>query len=306
MSHHFDCVVDTSQMADKVKEVGHHVAGTTAAVVAMEAAVIKAEDKAARHVCKKLNDGFYSLIRSQISQKTAALQSQVDSHLMKLNQQRKQIMAIRRRMERDYNMISARYNKVFTTLNRSLRQRVTELDRPVLNLASTEADKVLNRSAQMTAAVPVGQEESVKVAQVLTASNVKHSAARALEAVERFIAGSNRLRDVTERILLRRRATRDDAPMMVPVVVMDSNFDASGPVQSNVVVSAIGISQTSRRHIQDRVADRVREGAFTWRNEPPAPELVNQVRQLVAASGLDPRRQQTILRMFESHAFETF
>ena len=54
----------------------------------MQTAVIIAEEKAADHVCNNVNKGFYSLIRSQISQKMAKLQSEVDSHLMQLVQQK--------------------------------------------------------------------------------------------------------------------------------------------------------------------------------------------------------------------------
>lgn len=129
MSHSFDCVVDTNELAHSVNSVKKHVDTTTGAVVAMKVAVIKAEKEGADHVCRKVNQGFYSMIHSQISQKMATLQSRVDAQLMRLNQQRKQLAGIRRRMERDYQMISARYAKLFNALNRNLRQRVTELDR---------------------------------------------------------------------------------------------------------------------------------------------------------------------------------
>ena len=99
-------------MAQTVGTVSTHVNGTTAAVVAMKAAVVQAEKEGADHVCEKVNKGFYTLIRSQISQKIATLRSEVDSQLMRLNQQRKQLTAIRQRMERDYQMICGRYLKL--------------------------------------------------------------------------------------------------------------------------------------------------------------------------------------------------
>ena len=70
-------------------------------------------------------------MRSQISQKIAKLQSEVDSQLMQLNAQRKQLLAIKNRMERDYNMLSDRYLKLFNGINQNLKQRILELDRPV-------------------------------------------------------------------------------------------------------------------------------------------------------------------------------
>ena len=90
----------------------------------MQSAVISAEKKAADQVCANVNRGFYSLINSQISQKVAGLKSEVDSHIMNLNQQQKQLLAIRNRMERDYGMICSRYIKLFGAINKNLQQRV--------------------------------------------------------------------------------------------------------------------------------------------------------------------------------------
>ena len=62
----FNYTVDTKPMAEEISSVSRHVNVTTGAVVAMQAAVIIAEEKAANHVCNNVNKGFYSLIRSQI------------------------------------------------------------------------------------------------------------------------------------------------------------------------------------------------------------------------------------------------
>ena len=86
---HMSFTVDTQPMAREIESVSQKVKGTTAAIVGMRAAVIAAEAEAADHVCNNVNLGFYTLIHSQISQKIARLQSDVDSHLMKLNQCRK-------------------------------------------------------------------------------------------------------------------------------------------------------------------------------------------------------------------------
>ena len=307
MSYSFDCVVDTAELAHSVNSVKKHVDTTTGAVVAMKTAVIKAEQEGADHVCRKVNQGFYSLIHSQISQKMATLQSRVDAQLMRLNQQRKQLNGIRRRMERDYQMISARYSKLFNALNRNLRQRVTELDRPIMDLATTEADKVTNRSNQMVSAVPLGQAETVKTSQRLATSNLKRRAAEAIGTIERFIAGSNRLQAVTDSILLRRRADSPDAMLTVPVAVIESNYDNSGNVQTQTYVSGINLSGEARATIENRFNQDAREGRLPWSETAGIdPELANQFRQLVAASGMDPRRQQTMIQMFEAHPFQTF
>ena len=70
--------VDTRPMAREIENVSQKVKGTTAAVVGMRTAVIQAEADAADHVCKNVNTGFYTLIHSQISQKIARMQSDVN------------------------------------------------------------------------------------------------------------------------------------------------------------------------------------------------------------------------------------
>lgn len=295
-------------MAQRLGEVSRRVDGTTAAVVAMKAAVIAAETEGADHVCKQVNRGFYTLIRSQISQKLAKLKSDVDSHLLRLNQQRKQLMGIRQRMERDYNMISSRYLKTFTSINRNLETRIAELDRPVMLLAENEAEKVTFRAARLTADIPVGQLESIKTAQMIAASNLKFRALKALESVDRFIAGSNELEDKTGQILLRRRVKGDapSTPWSVPVIVMESNYDASDMSQTRTFISMIEMPANARRDIENSVDRAIRGNYMPWSPQAALPpEVANEFYSLLNACGLDQRRIQTMAQLFQNHPFQT-
>ena len=128
---HIDCEVNTRPMAQEIDSVSRHIDLTTTAVVGMKAAVISAEEEATTKVCNDVNRGFYALIHSQISQKIAKLQSEVDSHFMKLNQHSKQLNGIKNRMERDYGMLCGRYTKLFSGLNKNLENRVFALDKLV-------------------------------------------------------------------------------------------------------------------------------------------------------------------------------
>lgn len=308
MSSTINCHVDTTPMARTVGTVSTHVNGTTAAVVAMKGAVIAAEKEGADHVCSKINHGFHSLMQSQISQKTAALQSEVDSLLLKLNHQRKQVTALRQRMERDYQRTCSRYIKIFTTINRSLDQRITEVDRPVISFADGEASKVMNRASLLTADVPVGQSESVRTSQVVGASKLKNQAVKALNAINSFISDSVALDNVTHRILLNRRLPEQTvmASWNVPVMVVETNFDASDVSRSEFYTSRVNLPQESARRIELAVDSAVRSEQLPWRNQPcNDPEVVSQFRAMVAQSGLAPRTQEMMLRMFEANTYQT-
>lgn len=306
MAQKFDCLIDTSDMAREIDSVKKHVNATTSAVVGMQTAVIKAQHDGADHVCKKVNQGFYALIHSQISQKMATLQSKVNAHLLRLNQQRKQLLAIRGRMERDYQMLSGRYIKTFNALNNNLRQRITEIDRPVLVFATTDAEKITNRSNRLISTVPVGQSESVTTSQKVASSNLKYRAANAIRAIHGFIADSNRLKSITDRILLSRPVNTDIRTLAVPVCISESNMDERGNTQTHIFVSEAGISKEGRQNIENRVASACRECTVVWnRGTQKNPDVDNYFRQLVATSGLGQRVCRTMLDMFDRNSFDT-
>ena len=188
MSTHLSYTVDTRPMANEIDSVSRHVNGTTTAVVAMQAAVIKAEKAAADQVCNDVNRGFHALMSSQISQKIAKLQSDVDSHLTRLNQQVKQLLAIKRQMERDYQRTAQRYSKTFNTINKELKIRVQELDQPVFRFATIEVETTRNRINALTATIPVVQSEAVVDAQRILTSNVKYHGLQVLESTGTFVS----------------------------------------------------------------------------------------------------------------------
>ena len=80
----FNYHIDTQPLAEEMGNVSKNVNLTTGAVVAMQAAVIAAEERASDLVCDNVNRGFYSLIRSQISQKLAKYKSEYESKRMRL------------------------------------------------------------------------------------------------------------------------------------------------------------------------------------------------------------------------------
>ncbi|MDE6273278.1 MAG: hypothetical protein K2M31_09785 [Muribaculaceae bacterium] len=307
MSHHFDCYVDTTEMAREVGSVKEHVEATTTAVVGMQAAVIDAQKTGADHVCARVNQGFYAMIHSQISQKMATLQSKVDAQLMRLNQQKKQLLAIRSRMERDYQMISARYLKIFNGLNRNLSQRVTELDRPILKFASTESEKIINRSNQLVSDVPIGQSESIRTSQTVAASNLKNRAGKAIESIEKFIADSNKLNRTTDRILLNRNIERPEELMMIPVCVSECNYTSDGSMQTQINISELNISREARQIIENGLAAMNRNGEFQWSApQPLKPEVSDYFRRMVATTSMNPRLQQMMIALADRHPVETF
>ena len=296
--------VDTKPMANEIGKVSNHVTATTGAVVAMQAAVILAEKRAADLVCDNVNRGFYSLIRSQISQKTAKLQSEVDSHLMQLSQQKKALLAIKFRMQRDFNMISNRYTKLFNGLNANLKQRVFELDKPTIDFAVKEIDKVSNRTKYLTAAVSVNQLESLTSSQKILASSVKYKGAKVIDSIKDFLSEMNAQKKLTDKILINDRRYVSDGKSLIPVIIIESNSDNSDNRNVEFNIPDEEISTSTKQAVQNKLYASISE--FKWNPEViNEKEILSEFSKLNDLSNVSQRVKDMALKLFQSNKYET-
>ncbi len=298
----FNYIVDTEPMAQEMGSVSNNVKVTTGAVVAMQTAVVLAEAKAADAVCDNVNKGFYTLIRSQISQKIARLQSQVDSHIMQLNQQKKQLLAIKGRMERDYNMISARYLKLFNSLNSNLKQRVFELEKPVTEFAVRDIEKVSNRSKQLTATIPVSQLESLTISQKILASNLKSRGVNVIHSMTKFIRDLYTQKELTDRILL--QGDKKNATLYVPILISETNLDKFNSKSIEVTLCNTHFTMHSQIAIKNSAIASVDH--FQWRDATDMEnEIQSEFMKISSTSGSSQRVKEMANKLFLANSYQT-
>ena len=300
----FNYTVDTKPMAEEIRSVSHHVNATTGAVVAMQTAVIFAEEKAADHVCNNVNKGFYSLIRSQISQKMAKLQSDVDSQLMQLVQQKNALLSIKNRMQRDNNMIAARYGKLFNGLNANLKQRVFELDKPTIDFAIKEVDKVSNRTKYLTATIPITQLESISLSQRIVSSNIKHKGLNVINSMRSFLFEMNTQKKLTDQILINDNRYTGTATIYIPVVICECNRDKTDSKNLEVIVSDIELDNFSKSAIQNTAYAEINQVEWSQKTIPNS-EIKSEFSKLISSSTKSQRVKDLAMQLFQSNNFQT-
>ena len=302
MSSTIHCEVDTMPMAQSLTSVSHKVEQTRAAVVAMQAAVICAEQQAADQVCENVNRGFYTLIQSQISQKVARLRSEVDSHIMNLNQQTKQLLAIRSRMERDYGMICSRYIKLFSGINKNLQQRVFELDKPTINFAVRDVNTLSNRTKQLTATVPVAQLESVATSQRILASNMKYRSLRAIGSMNSFLSDLKEQDQLTHSVLMPLKMEHPADSMMIPVIISESNYDRNDSRRVDIAINDSSLD----KHCRDTIKSAISNTEFSWQEGKSIDaELKNEFERIKSQSKASERVKKMAEKLFLANTFET-
>lgn len=299
----FNYTVDTEPMAQEMSSVSRHVNATTGAVVAMQAAVILAEERAADHVCNNVNKGFYSLIRSQISQKMAKLQSEVDSHFMQLVQQKNALLSIEKRMEKDYNMIAGRYLKLFNGLNVNLKQRVFELDKPTIDFAVKEVDKVSNRAKYLTATIPITQLESLSESQKIVASNIKYRGLNVIKSMRAFLFEMNTQKKLTDQILINDGRYTKTAAVYIPIVICECNRDK---IDSGIEISVsnVELDNLSKSAIKNTAFAKLHQ--LQWKQSTiPNQEIKSEFSKLASYSSKSQRVKDLALQLFQSANYQT-
>ena len=300
----FNYTVDTKPMAEEIKSVSRHVNVTTGAVVAMQTAVILAEEKAADHVCNNVNKGFYSLIRSQISQKMAKLQSDVDSHLMQLVQQKNALLSIKTRMQRDYNMIAGRYGKLFNGLNANLKQRVFALDKPTIDFAIKEVDKVSNRAKYLTATFPISQLESISLSQRIVSSNIKNRALNVINSMRSFLFEMNAQKKLTDQILINDNRYTGTATIYIPVVICECNRDKTDSKNFEVIISDAELDNFSKAAIQNTAYAEINQVEWLQKTTPNS-EINSEFSKLISSSAKSQRVKDLAQQLFQSNNYQT-
>lgn len=295
--------VETTELAEKVSTVTRHVNLTTGAVVAMQSAVIQAEGEAAELVCENVNRGFYVLIRSQISQKIARLQSDVDAHLMQLMQYKGALHNIRLRMENDYHMIADRYKKLFNSLNGSLRQRVFELDKPTIDFAVKEVDRLYNRMQYLPGIIPIAQLESLTTSQSIIASNAKHRCSMLVYSMNSFLQEIYKQNILKNQVMIKHHLDKEITMYYAPVIVCDNRRDIHS-VLSVCIPSQVLLKSSTKSALSDAILHE--STSFVWKEKgKPSKEIAKEFTNILSTSTKSERIKKLIQNMYTSSEYYT-
>ena len=294
------CSVDTAPMAAELQSVSNHVKGTTAAVVTMQTAVIAAENKGANKVCSNVNRGFFTLMRSQISQKIANKQSRVEALIMQLGQQKRQLLSIKTNMEREYGRIAERYLRIFTSVNKELESRIRQIDQPVFELVNKHMMTSSNRMNALSGWVTTSQAEGITQSQQILVSKMKHNAQVALEQSTEFLSQIGEQRVLTRKVLISNPMGNESKTCQIPVVIWETLNDNSGIPRTEV-----NTPEALAKIHSDQINNVIRESETLPWGEDQSSMVAEEFMSIVDSSASTPRVKDMIKKMFTSSDYKT-
>lgn len=304
----FSFTVETHEMAVALESVGRHVDGATAAVISMQTAVVIAERQAAKDVCVNVNRGFFTLIRSQISQKMAICRSQVDARLLELRDQALKLSSVKATMQRDFQMIAARYIKLFKSLDIALFSRIQEQDTPMMNLVTKDLMRLTRRTQALQASVPVHQFESVTTSQQIVAAVTKADASQAIGGIARFIQESNQQGRLTQSIL-GSEAMDENTAMLLPIGLVECDSLQTQSQQWRHFTPKMPTADLTQRieaALELRVLPTLQQMKWQRQDAGDRERITRSFQQLLVQKRLDERVLAHVNRMYAASHWQSF
>ena len=206
-------------------------------------------------------------------------------------------------MQKDYNMIASRYIKLFNGLNSNLKQRVFELDKPTIDFAVKEVDKVSNRSKYLTATIPIAQLESLAASQKIVASNVRYRGFNVIKSMRSFLFEMNTQKKLTDQILINDGRYTETATVYIPIVICECNRDKTD-AGVEISVFEVEFDNISKSAIKNTAFAELNQIEWQAKSSPNT-EVKSEFSKLVSSSSKSQRVKDMATKLFQSNNYQT-
>jgi hypothetical protein len=252
--------VDTDPFDRSVDHCGNNVNLLTAAVVATESAEVASKELNSRKVATTIIGGFFSLIRSDISQQVAELSQSVDAYLMHLKELAQSCLAKKKQMEGDYTRIMGRYMKIFGDLNNELSNRIYELDKPAFAFKNeTDHQKIRTSDNDMVNTVAIFGVESSDLQSKISSSIAKKRALDTLNKAKLFLWQQKNLNATIQQSMLNESVTNT---MYSPICYLEVNNDSKQV--DKTVFSSDYLGLIKDRNKKNELVEDFSSGSYKW------------------------------------------
>ncbi|MGN0723204.1 MAG: hypothetical protein ACI4LT_04260 [Treponema sp.] len=289
----FDIVVDTSPMANSLDNVNSNVRNVTASVVAMESAVVVAQERASEHICQNVDNGFFILMKSQFDQKIAAVSSEMFSKMQLLDSFKEQIEKLMLVMKDDYERNEIRYKKLFSALDSALETRVHELDKYAYEISRNYKLSQFKTGSEVIKALCYSDDTQLLNVKEVGAI-VKSKSARSISVMASDVIEQLEYSDSVKSILKNAKFETKEA-QYIPVIFSESDSMMS----KDAVVKNIYLPQEAK---YAKVLNQIKEKSesFVWNDvsDDSFEPVKNSFEAKISSEISDERVAKEMLRLF--------
>ena len=247
--------VDTSRFDGRVHDCRSAVNRLTGAVVAAEAAEVAAKRQTSRQIGNSILYGFFSYIRTDLSQQIRELVAKTEALLMELVEQGKDCLRRKTQMGDDYTRIANRYSSLFVDLDKEMANRIRNIAQPIFTFAEQGAESLRRpMDSNLLGTASIAAAETFRLDSVLKCSSIKHRAQKLIGEANRYLEGTYKLGNSVCDML---RTNYEPGLRYLPVAYVESSVSAQGidrclfGADEGLLANSAGLDVTLKKHFQD-------------------------------------------------------
>lgn len=222
-----DITVDTDPFDESITDCNEHVSVLTGSVIASEAAQITSIRKNAKSISGTIVEGFFGLIRSELSQQISEMKPRVEALLIELIKHQESCIGKKSQMEQDYLRISKRYLKLFDELDKEMYNRIRKMDEAAFTIHGKLNDQVSMSISDVNAGiVTIFNKEGGSVHSMLFASGLRSKAMQLLNNGKKYLISEKNLARNIKRILSS-ESTEKYKRKNIPIVMLEAKSSAA-------------------------------------------------------------------------------
>lgn len=299
----FDFNVDTSPMASAMSGVTTHVAETTVAVAAMQAAVIAAEKAAADKLCADIDNGFYCLMQSQLSMKKTEHFSNLRTNFLSLREMGKDLCSKQERMEQDVARIQREYYKIFHSIDMSLEKQMRELDTATYQVADQRDQLITSRQLKDIAETMCYSRDISAAARNVLTAKMKKRIRRTLDRVGENVMQNQTYQDRMEK-MLNPTAVEASSKEYIPVIYAQEASTVMPGMQVSELQMPEGLNKDTKNPISIAISEKFGDLNGLKGSQEERERVRTEFLNLVNSSNLEPRVADVVMGLFERGGYK--
>lgn len=301
--------VNTTPFDSSVRAVQGHVDGLTGAVVATQAAQIVTIKQSSQKIADTVVNGFFNLIRSEISQQISEYKPQVDALTVELIKQQESCRGKQKQMGEDYALITGRYSRIFADLDKEVTNRVKALNSPAFTVEAAinaQVNRCVNDKKVNIATI--FNTESNVANNMMFASAVKKRAASLINSATRYLLSEKKLFKGLKEMLFE-ESSPGPVSKCIPVLYFETSNGGDAPTTS--IINNEDAPGAGGNTFKKKIQASFRQLTAGWKqvsaDEKSKIEtyFINEINKAgLAASQHDKRVTDMMVQMFKNNHFQ--
>ena len=291
--------VDTEPFDESVYNCNERMNRLGGAVVAMNGAQCAEIAKTAEDVSNHIVNGFFGVVRSEISQDSARLKNIIISQMALLKDFSERISQQKETMSTDYNRISSRYVKIFKELDEECRKRILALNQKAFEISSEITDRQLRVPGLAIGGFVTSANEGCISSDRIVLSNLKSNTRDVIGDLLENVSKDLRFSRNTKRVTYERTCPEDGETVFVPVIF--SQIEDPDGKRIKCFVN----DEVPQNEVCDAVEQFFRESDTDWKISDDFEALIDREFNAYAEHVTDKRVYEEIKRLRKADRIET-